>query len=510
MRLLLSVTNIQLNLTRAMSYKTVLHTQAFVNGQWVDAASGAKYAVRNPANGEHVCDVPDMSADDAETAIKHAQAAFERWRQLSPSQRAAPLLRWERLIRERTEDLAALITLENGKPLAESRAEIAYANSFVGWYAEEARRVCGQTLQGATPEKRIVTLKQPQGVCGMVTPWNFPCTMITRKACAALAAGCTVVVKPAEDTPLTALALCQLAAEAEIPPGAINIVTCSRARAAEVGRVLTQHPLVKHFSFTGSTATGKALLAQAASTVKRVTLELGGNASFIVFNSADVEKAVTGLLAAKFRNNGQSCVCPNRIFLQSGIRDAFLEKLVPMVAQMKVGDGFKEGVHLGPLINAAALQKLERLLSDAKQHGGRILTGGRPLTDVHSGGNYFEPTVISDLPRNVACFREEIFGPLIAVYEFKDESEVVPLANDVSVGLASYFYSSDVNQCWRVAEQLNVGMVGVNEPMVGVCAAPFGGWSESGLGSESGVGYGIDEYLNVKSVLFNLDFQSRL
>uniref|UniRef100_A0A1I8HHA9 Succinate-semialdehyde dehydrogenase, mitochondrial n=1 Tax=Macrostomum lignano TaxID=282301 RepID=A0A1I8HHA9_9PLAT len=559
MRLLLSsqIARTLLSLSsRAMSsssYKSLLREKAFVNGQWVNAANRESFPVYNPANGELVCKVPDMGAADATAAIAHAQVAFEAWRGKTPSQRAALLHSWERLIQDRCEDLAALMTLENGKPLAESRGEVAYGASFIRWFAEEGIRVTGQTLQGPTPDKRIFTLKQPQGVCGMITPWNFPAAMITRKAGAALAAGCTVVIKPAEDTPLTALALCQLAADALLPPGALNVVTCSRSRAAEVGRVLTTDPAVKHVSFTGSTDTGKLLLAQASSTVKRVTMELGGNAPFIVFDSADVDKAVAGLIQAKFRNTGQTCVCPNRIFLQRRVSQKFLAKLCERVAEMKVGDGFEvcwllgcwgiassahglmrkqfstsnqgefdkgsegelhkrseggiaqaAGTQLGPLINAAAESKLERLLADAKQRGGRVLAGGQSVKVGSGAGHFFQPTVVSGLGRDSACFREEIFGPLVAAFEFDSEADVVELANDCRVGLAGYFYSADVGQCWRVAEQLNVGMVGVNESMVSSCIAPFGGWNESGLGSESGVGYGIEEYLNLKTVVLNL------
>ncbi|PAA85178.1 hypothetical protein BOX15_Mlig010074g1 [Macrostomum lignano] len=500
-RTLLSLSSRAMSLS---SYKSLLREKAFVNGQWVNAANGESFPVYNPANGELVCKVPDMGAADATAAIAHAQVAFEAWRGKTPSQRAALLHSWERLIQDRCEDLAALMTLENGKPLAESRGEVAYGASFIRWFAEEGIRVTGQTLQGPTPDKRIFTLKQPQGVCGMITPWNFPAAMITRKAGAALAAGCTVVIKPAEDTPLTALALCQLAADALLPPGALNVVTCSRSRAAEVGRVLTTDPAVKHVSFTGSTDTGKLLLAQASSTVKRVTMELGGNAPFIVFDSADVDKAVAGLIQAKFRNTGQTCVCPNRIFLQRRVSQKFLAKLCERVAEMKVGDGFEAGTQLGPLINAAAESKLERLLADAKQRGGRVLAGGQSVKVGSGAGHFFQPTVVSGLGRDSACFREEIFGPLVAAFEFDSEADVVELANDCRVGLAGYFYSADVGQCWRVAEQLNVGMVGVNESMVSSCIAPFGGWNESGLGSESGVGYGIEEYLNLKTVVLNL------
>jgi len=471
---------------------TLLKQQAWIDGAWSVADHGATNAVRNPANGETIAQVPDMGAAETRRAIAAADAALPAWRAKTAKERAAILRRWFELIIANQEDLAQIMTAEQGKPLAEARGEVAYGASFIEWFAEEGKRVYGDVIPSTAGDKRLVVIKQPVGVTAAITPWNFPIAMITRKVGPALAAGCTSVVKPAEATPLSALALAELGARAGIPPGVLNIVTT--ARPAEVGGELTSNPTVRKLSFTGSTPVGKRLMAQCADTVKRVSLELGGNAPFIVFDDADLDAAVCGALASKYRNAGQTCVCANRLLVQDRIYDAFAEKLAQAVAAMPVGAGIEPGVQIGPLINAAAVGKVDQLVGDALAKGAKAVVGG---TRHARGGNFYAPTVLTGVTREMAVAQEEIFGPVAPLFRFSTDDEAIALANDTRYGLAAYFYSRDIGRVWRVAEQLEYGMVGINEGMISNEVAPFGGVKESGIGRE-GSRYGIDEYLQIK------------
>jgi succinate-semialdehyde dehydrogenase / glutarate-semialdehyde dehydrogenase len=471
---------------------SLLRDRAFVAGIWTGAA--AAYAVRNPAGGEHLADVPDMGSAEARRAIAAADAALPAWRALPGKERAAILRRWFELIMANVGDLATIMTAEQGKPLAEARGEVAYAASFVEWFAEEGKRVYGDTMPAPTGDRRIVVLKQPIGVCAAITPWNFPAAMITRKVAPALAAGCTVVVKPAEQTPLTALALADLADRAGFPSGVINVVTGSAASAPLIGGELTSNPVVRKLSFTGSTEVGRLLMAQCAPTIKKVSLELGGNAPFIVFDDADVDAAVDGAMASKYRNAGQTCVCANRLLVQEGIYEAFAAKLADRVKALRVGAGSEEGVNQGPLIDGAALEKVEAHVADALAKGARVLTGGKRHA---RGGTFFEPTVLADVTPEMRCAREETFGPVAPLFRFKDEAEAIRLANATEYGLAAYFYARDVSRVWRVAEALEYGMVGINVGIIANEVAPFGGVKQSGIGRE-GSRYGIEEYLELK------------
>jgi succinate-semialdehyde dehydrogenase/glutarate-semialdehyde dehydrogenase len=451
---------------------------AFVNGEWTGAADGSTFDVLNPANGELITSVPDMGAADARHAIGSAHAALPAWRSRTAKERSNILRKWFELLMVNQADLAALMTAEQGKPLAEAAGEVAYGASFVEWFAEEAKRVYGDTIPAPRADTRITVLKQPIGVVAAITPWNFPIAMITRKAAPALAAGCTIVIKPAEDTPLCALAIAELAAHAGVPAGVLNVVTTRKS--SEVGGELTTNDLVRKISFTGSTRVGKLLMQQAAGTVKRVGLELGGNAPFIVFDDADLDAAVAGAMASKYRNAGQTCVCANRILVQDGVYDAFLEKL--------------RGVTIGPLINRPAIEKVQRLVDAAVRSGARVHLGGRRVTP---GGPFFEPTVLTDVTPDMDCVREEIFGPVAPVMRFSTECEAVELANDTPFGLAAYFYARDSARIVRVSEALESGMVGINEGIISTEVAPFGGVKQSGLGRE-GSRYGIDDYLELK------------
>ena len=472
---------------------TLFRQQALIGGAWQDAADGTHFAIHNPANAETVGHAPRCTVADVECAIESAHAAFAAWRTTPAKTRAQLLRRWFDLILAHREDLAAIMVSEQGKPLAEARGEIDYAASFIEWFAEEARRVYGDVVPSPWADRRIFTLKQPVGVAALITPWNFPAAMLTRKAGAALAAGCTVVAKPASQTPFTALALAELAQRAGLPPGVLNVVT---GDAATIGGVLTSHPLVRKVSFTGSTAVGKQLLQQSTSTLKHVSLELGGNAPFIVFDDADLDAAVAGALASKYRNSGQTCVCANRVFVQDSIYDAFAEKFAGAVAQLQVGDGFTSGVETGPLISAAALTKVESHIADALAHGATLLTGGAR----HAlGGHFFQPTVLNHCTPDMQVCRDETFGPVAPLIRFADEADVIRIANDTEFGLAAYAYTRDLGRAWRLAEALDYGMVGINAGVISTAEAAFGGVKQSGLGREGGR-TGIEEYLETKYV----------
>lgn len=478
----------------------LLRQQAFLCGAWVDADSGATVTIRNPATGEEIAAVPDMGAAETRRAIAAADAAWPGWREMTAKQRSVILNKWYDLIVAHADDLALLMTSEQGKPLAEARGEAMYAASFVEWFAEEGKRTYGDVIPQTIPGQRLVVLKQPVGVCAAITPWNFPAAMITRKVAPALAAGCTVVVKPAEQTPLTALALAVLAERAGFPAGVFNLVTGSAASAPLIGGELTANPTVRKLSFTGSTEIGRLLMAQCAPTLKKISLELGGNAPFIVFDDADVDAAVAGAMASKYRNAGQTCVCANRLLVQAGVYEEFARKLAEKVGELKVGAGTEEGVNQGPLIDAQALEKVEAHVADAVAQGARVLTGGKRHA---KGGTFFEPTVLADVTPAMRCAREETFGPVAPLFKFHDEAEVIALANATEYGLASYFYARDLGRVWRVAEALEYGMVGVNVGLVGNEAVPFGGIKQSGMGRE-GSKYGIEEYLETKYVCMGL------
>ena len=472
---------------------SLFRQQVCIDGRWQDADCGATLAVHNPATGALLGAAPLCGAAETRRAIEAADRALPAWRALTAAARAKLLRRWFELVLEHQEDLARLMTLEQGKPLAEARGEITYAASFIEWFAEEARRVYGDIMPGHQSDKRILVIKQPIGVTAAITPWNFPSAMLTRKAAPALAAGCTMVIKPASQTPFSALALVELAQRAGIPAGVLNIVTGS---AVQIGGELTGNPLVRKLSFTGSTEIGRQLMAQCAKDIKKVSLELGGNAPFIVFDDADLEAAVQGALVSKFRNNGQTCVCANRLYVQEGIYDAFAARFREAVSQLRVGNGLEEGISLGPLIDARALLKVQEHIADALSLGARLTLGG----GVHSsGGNFFEPTILEDVPQSALLVREETFGPLAPLLRFGDEAEVIAMANATEFGLASYFYTRDLGRVFRVAEALECGIVGVNTGLISTETAPFGGVKSSGIGRE-GSKYGIEEYLEIKYV----------
>ena len=472
----------------------LLRDRALIDGAWTAADRAAVFAVRNPASGETLASVPDMGAAETRRAIEAAERAWPAWRAKSGKERAAVLRRWFELIMANVDDLGLMMTSEQGKPLAEAKGEVAYAASFVEWFAEEAKRVYGDTIPSPTTDKRIVVLKQPVGVCAAITPWNFPAAMITRKVAPALAAGCPVVVKPAEATPLTALALAELAQRAGFPAGVFNVVTGSAESAPKIGGELTGNPLVRKLSFTGSTEVGRLLMAQCAPTIKKLSLELGGNAPFIVFDDADLDAAVDGAMLSKYRNAGQTCVCANRLLVQEGIYEKFAAKLAEKVKTLKVGAGTEEGTTQGPLIDAQGLAKVEAHIADAISKGARVLVGGKRHA---RGGTFFEPTVLADVTTEMACAREETFGPVAPLFKFKDEAEAVRLANATEFGLAGYFYSRDIGRIWRVAEALEYGIVGINTGIISNEVAPFGGVKQSGTGRE-GSKYGIEDYLEVK------------
>ncbi len=477
-----------------MQPSKLYQSAAYIDGVWTGSAGGDTFEVTNPANGEVIATLPDLGATDTEKAIDAASKAMPSWRAKTAKERAAILRRWYELILEKQDELASLMTLEQGKPLAEAKGEVMYGASFVEWFAEEAKRVYGDVIPSPFNDRRYVIVKQPIGVVAAITPWNFPIAMITRKCAPALAAGCTVVVKPSELTPLCALSLAKLGAEAGFPAGVFNIITTTKAQ--EVGKALTSSKMVRKLSFTGSTAVGKLLIRDCADTVKKVSMELGGNAPFIVFDDADLNAAVAGAMASKYRNAGQTCVCANRIFVHDAVYDAFAKKLAAVVRKLKVGDGFEEGSNQGPLINEAAVCKVERHIQDAVDKGARIVCGGKRH---ERGGTFFEPTVLADVTPEMQVTREETFGPVAPLYRFSSEAEVIELANDTQSGLAAYFYSKDISRVWRVSEALEYGIVGVNEGVISTEVAPFGGVKESGLGRE-GSKYGIEEYLEIKYI----------
>ena len=470
---------------------SLFRQQCYIDGQWVDADSGDSLEVTNPATGESLGTVPKMGAAETRRAIEAANKAWPEWRAKTAKERATILRKWFDLLMENQDDLGVLMTMEQGKPLAEAKGEIAYAASFIEWFAEEGKRIYGDTIPGHQPDKRIVVLKQPIGVTAAITPWNFPTAMITRKAGPALAAGCPMVIKPASQTPYSALALCELGERAGIPAGILSVVTGS---AKDIGGEMTGNPIVRKITFTGSTEVGKVLMEQSAKTVKKVSMELGGNAPFLVFDDADLDAAVEGAMMCKFRNTGQTCVCANRIYVQDSVYDAFAEKLAEKVKELKVGYGLEEGVNQGPLIDMAGLEKAEEHVEDATSKGAKIVIGGKRH---ELGGSFFEPTLLTGVTTDMKVTREETFGPVAPLFRFKDDAEAIELANDTEFGLAAYFYARDMGRVWRVAEGLESGIVGINTGIISTEVAPFGGVKESGVGRE-GSHYGIDEFLEVK------------
>ena len=472
--------------------KNLFRNQCLVAGEWIDAADNKTIDVHNPATGELIGTVPALGREETAGAIAAADAAWPAWRTMTAHERSRIIRRWYDLIVEHQDDLAMIMTMEQGKPLAESKGEVLYGASFVEWFAEEAKRVYGDTIPMGQPDKRIIVIKQPVGVCAAITPWNFPSAMITRKAAPAMAAGCPVVIKPAAQTPFSALALAELAEEAGVPAGVFNVLT---GPASEIGAELTKNPIVRKLSFTGSTAVGKMLMRQCADTVKKISLELGGHAPFIVFDDANLDEAVEGAVASKYRNSGQTCVCANRFIVQEGIYEAFAERLIQAVTEdLRVGNGLDADVNQGPLIDLNAVMKVEQQIKDALDKGARLGCGGKRAEE---GGFFFEPTILLDVTTDMLIAYEETFGPVAPLFSFKDEEEAVAMANDSPYGLASYFYSRDVGRIWRVAEALEYGMVGMNTGIMSTESAPFGGIKESGIGRE-GSKYGIDEYLEMK------------
>lgn len=475
---------------------SLIKSLAYIDGRWCEAHSGRHFEVLNPANGQIITQVPDMDEVDTRRAIEAASAAQAPWAALTAKERSNKLYAWFELIMANQDELARIMTCEQGKPLAEAKGEVAYGASFIQWFAEEGKRAYGRTIPGFSSDRRLATIKQPVGVVAAITPWNFPIAMITRKAGPALAAGCTIVIKPAAETPLCALALAALAEAAGIPAGVINIVTTHHSSA--VGNELCNNKAVRKLSFTGSTRIGKLLMRQCADTMKKLSLELGGNAPFIVFDDADLDAAIAGALASKYRNAGQTCVCANRILVQAGVYDAFAEKLTAAVQGFKVGDGMSEGTQIGPLINAAAASKVAELVKQAEAAGAKVLVGGEPHP---AGPLFYQPTILGNVDKTNPILQEEIFGPIAPLVRFDTEAEAIAIANDTPYGLAAYFYGRDIARVWRVAEQLEYGMVGINEGIISTELAPFGGIKESGLGRE-GAAEGLEEYLETKYLCF--------
>lgn len=472
----------------------LLKTHAYINGEWRDANDGALMNVTNPANGKLVAEIAKVGAAETREAIEAAAKAMESWKVVPAKERANILRRWFNLMMEHQDDLAKIMTAEQGKPLAEARGEVAYGASYVEWFAEQCKRIDGDVIPSPGPDRRIVTIKQPVGVVAAVTPWNFPNAMIARKAAPALAAGCTIVIKPASETPLSALAMAELAERAGIPAGVLNVVVGS---SGDIGGELTGNPIVRKLTFTGSTSVGKMLVEQCAATLKKTSMELGGNAPFIVFDDADLDSAVKGALISKYRNSGQTCVCSNRLFVQASVYDAFVEKLVAATSELKMGDGMAEGTTLGPLVNQKAVNDVDDLVKRSVEAGAQVALGGAPS---EMGPCFYQPTILTGVDSTMAVFRNEIFGPVAPVVKFETEEEVIAMANDSEFGLASYFYTRDIGRVWRVAEALEYGIVGINEGIISNEMAPFGGVKESGSGRE-GSKYGIDDYLEIKYML---------
>ncbi|MEN9862283.1 MAG: hypothetical protein RLZZ601_47 [Pseudomonadota bacterium] len=474
--------------------------EAFINGAWFKTNSGKTFAVHNPATGELIADVSNLGPTDAEQAIEAAEQAFPNWKSKTGKERAQVMRKWFDLIIQNTQDLAILMTLEQGKPLTEATGEVAYGASFVEWFAEEAKRVAGSIPSTTWSDKRMIVMKQPIGVCVAITPWNFPIAMITRKIAPAMAAGCTIVIKPAELTPLSALALAELAQRAGVPAGVINILTADADESIAIGKTLCASPTVRHLSFTGSTEVGRILMAQCAPTVKKLGLELGGHAPFIVFEDADIDAAVSGAMASKYRNSGQTCVCANRFYVHKKVQDEFVEKFAKAIETIKVGNGMEAGSTQGPLIEQAALEKVERHVADAISKGAKLVAGGKPSP---LGGTFYEPTILSNVTNDMLITYEETFGPVAPIIPFESDEEAIRLANNSQFGLASYFYSRDIGRIWKAAEALEYGIVGVNSGIISNEVGPFGGVKQSGLGRE-GSAYGMDEYLELKYVCLGL------
>jgi succinate-semialdehyde dehydrogenase/glutarate-semialdehyde dehydrogenase len=475
---------------------SLLCTRAFVAGEWIDADDGGTFEVTNPARGDAICTVPNLSRAEVARAIDAAHAAMKPWAAKTAKERAAILRRWFDLMMENADDLAAILTAEMGKPKAEAKGEIAYSAAFIEWFAEEGKRIYGETIPGHQPDKRLMVIRQPVGVVGAITPWNFPSAMIGRKVGPALAAGCGFVSRPASETPLSALAMAVLAERAGLPKGLLSVVTSKRS--SDIGREFCENPKVRKLTFTGSTEVGRILLKQAADQVMKCSMELGGNAPFIVFDDADLDEAVKGAIACKYRNNGQTCVCANRLYVQAGVYDAFAEKLKAAVAKLKVGDGLEEGIDLGPLVNMAALEKVEEHIADATAKGAKVILGGARME-----GCFFQPTIVTGATRDMAFATEETFGPLAPLFKFDTVDDVIALANDTIFGLASYFYAKDLSRVFKVAEALEYGIVGVNTGIISTEVAPFGGVKQSGLGRE-GSRHGIEDYLELKYICLSV------
>ncbi|BEI38306.1 NAD-dependent succinate-semialdehyde dehydrogenase [Polynucleobacter sp. HIN8] len=488
------------NIRTLLRNPRLFHEDALINGQWVKASENARFMVSNPATGEIIAKVANLNRSDAEEAISAAELALNAWKGKLAKERAQVMRKWFELILANADDLALLMTLEQGKPLAEAKGEVIYGASFVEWFAEEAKRVMGAIPATTWGDKRTLVLKQAIGVCVAITPWNFPIAMITRKIAPAMSAGCTIVIKPAEQTPLSALAIAELAQQAGVPQGVINIVTADAEQSIAVGKVLCESPAVRHLSFTGSTEVGRILMAQCAPTVKKLSLELGGHAPFIVFEDADIDAAVSGAMSSKYRNAGQTCVCANRFYVHKNVHDAFVEKLALATKSIKIGNGLEQGVSQGPLIDQAAIEKVERHVADALSKGAQLVIGGKRAS---LGGTFYEPTVLANVTNTMLITHEETFGPVAPVIPFQNDDEVIRLANSSQFGLASYFYSRDIGRVWKVAEALEFGMVGVNSGLISNEVAPFGGVKQSGLGRE-GSSWGIDEYLEMKYVCMGL------
>ena len=488
------------DIRKLLNDPSLFKEEAFINGAWFKTNSGNTFAVHNPATGELIADVSNLEPIDAERAIEAAEHAFPNWKSKTGKERAHVMRKWFDLIIQNTQDLAILMTLEQGKPLTEAAGEVAYGASFVEWFAEEAKRVAGSIPSTTWSDKRMIVMKQPIGVCVAITPWNFPIAMITRKIAPAMAAGCTIVIKPAELTPLSALALAELAQRAGVPAGVINILTADANGSIAIGKTLCASPTVRHLSFTGSTEVGRILMAQCAPTVKKLGLELGGHAPFIVFEDADIDAAVSGAMASKYRNSGQTCVCANRFYVHKKVQDEFVEKFAKAIEIIKVGNGMEAGSTQGPLIEQAALEKVERHVADAISKGAKLIAGGKPSP---LGGTFYEPTILSNVTNDMLITHEETFGPVAPIIPFESDEEAIRLANNSQFGLASYFYSRDIGRIWKAAEALEYGIVGVNSGIISNEVGPFGGVKQSGLGRE-GSAYGMDEYLELKYVCLGL------